>query len=140
MNVNVPRSTGYARELVIVEIALVDCSSGRGDLTEPRQARSEDCRALELVANIVRSDYGARINRRPNIRNVDLAFAVDFDFHHGRDVGQEAAMSGDAETVSLARSFLGPDRSLGCDLYYPPQAPSVEWVGLRFFRVVAFVL
>ena len=40
--------------------------------------------------------------------NVHLPFAVDLDFHDGRDVSEEAAMRGDAEAVSRGLLLLSP--------------------------------
>ncbi len=135
-----PRGAVHASHLVIVEIALVDLAVGCGDLSKERQARSENCRALELITDIVRCNDGPGIHRRPDVRNVDLAFTVDFDFHHRSDVGQEAAMGSDAEPVSFTRIFLSPARSLRCDLDYTPQASGVQWVRFCFFRLVTLVL
>ena len=78
------------------------------DLAHQRDAGAEYGGAFELRFDAIGIDHPAGIHRDVNARNPDLAACIHFHFDDGGDVGQKAAMRGNAQRASGAGFLVRP--------------------------------
>ena len=97
---------------------------------EPHHGRTLHLRAHPLGMHAV-----AAVHHGVDARDGDLALVAHHHVHHGGNVGDEAAVRGDAEPLPLGQ-LLAPPRLLGGDLHDVPQPPRLDGVGLERLAVV----
>src|SRR5216683_724565 len=101
-----------AKDLVPVEIVLLDAPVLEADLAVARQAQPHDRSTFDLRIDPLRVGGEAAIDRGVDARHGQLSLVVHRDLDDSRDVAQEAAMHGDPLAVPR-RQLLAPLRLIG---------------------------
>jgi Fic family protein len=98
----------HAENRVIVEVALVDLAVAGGDFAHGRQARAKHCGAFELRAHPIGIDNRARVHHGIDARDGELALRADGHLHYRSNVGEEAAVRRDTQTVPFGQAAFAP--------------------------------
>src|SRR5690606_21975476 len=96
-----------ARQLVVVEVRLLDGAAREWDVAVLRERQPHDGRAFHLRAHALGMHAVAAVHRRVDARDADLALVTHHHMHDRGDIGDETSVRGDAKALPLGQ-LLAP--------------------------------
>src|SRR5580693_1873174 len=124
-----------AKHAITVVVALLDAALLEGDLAIERETHSHHRSAFDLRANPLGIGGEAAIDRGVDPRHDQMALIVHHRLDDGCDIGEEAAMDGDTETMPR-RQLAAPVSLLRHELDDAPETSRVDRVGLERVAVI----
>src|ERR1700722_7855284 len=136
VDIGLIRSLVDAGNRVAIEIRLLNRAVLGGDFSASGDTSSESPRAFELRLRDLRIHYQPRVHYAVDAWNSNVSLIVHLDFNHRRNIGEEAAMGGNAQAGSLAQFAFSPTGLLNHHLGHAPQTAGLPRISIQRSSVI----